>query len=447
MKEMLLGIETEYALSGPEGPREQLAIRLVDHVSRTVPSLPGLHGYDRFLANGSRFYIDCGAHPELSTPECSSPSEALRYIRAGEEILTRVINDISPPGTSDDDCIQLFRCNVDYSGAKTTWGSHESYLHEANPVEFPDQIIPHLVSRVIYTGAGGLNPFSAGIEFTLSPRAWHLHKVASGSSTDRRGIFHYKNEPLAKRGFNRLHLLCGETLCSDIATWLRVGTTAIVVAMIDAGLSPGRAVQLRAPLEALRAFVSDPDCRITAETGDGRRLTALNIQRHYLSLAEANLDSSWMPVVNERSLSWDMLRPFVDLRRELFELDFRFGQLGERGFFGKLDRAGVLEHRIKGIGRVDLAVNSPPPVGRARVRGRRVKKYTGREGYQCYWDVLYDLRGARKLNLSDPFLTTASWRKYDPGEHERRDLLRMMAAGPNRAEELLELMRRRRQRR
>ena len=55
--------------------------------------------------------------------------------------------------------VNLLRCNVDYSGVPSTWGCHESYMHRvANPVAVPPQIVPHLVSRIIYTGAGGFTP-------------------------------------------------------------------------------------------------------------------------------------------------------------------------------------------------------------------------------------------------------------------------------------------------
>ncbi|UCH83221.1 MAG: proteasome accessory factor PafA2 family protein [Candidatus Latescibacterota bacterium] len=598
MTQPIFGIETEYALSGPGGPREVLAAKIVHSVAEDVASLPGMHDYDRFLANGSRLYVDCGAHPELSTPECTTPTEALTYIRAGEALLTRVIERLSAAAVesetgatktqtseagptwrdelryammsgsreavesyrqrralieshdgsaggaagsaADKIDFELFRSNIDYSGAKTTWGSHESYLYKSDPKLFPDQIIPHLVSRVIYTGAGGFNPFSVGIEFTLSPRAWHLQRVASGSSTERRGIFHFKNEPLAKRGYNRLHLLCGETLCSDTATWLRIGTTAIVVAMIDAGLIPGEAVKLRKPLAALRAYVADPYCQREAHTEDGQRLNAVTVQRHYLQTAEDALGKPWMPdwagkvceewrrmldrldcgpdhvctqldwaiklpiyrdhierkgfqwddlpawnwvndqirsalsrsshegratvelvlgqektpspipeaiveltpYLEDHGLSWDMLRPFVNLRKEMFELDFRFGQLGERGLFGKLDRDGVLEHHVDGVDRTDRALHKPPASGRACLRGRRIKKYSGLSGYRCYWNTILDFNGKRKLLMSDPFETKASWRKFTRREREQPDPLDYPDEPGGASRVLLELLRR-----
>src|SRR5437762_13076927 len=122
--------------------------------------------------------------------------------------------------------------------------------------------MPHLVSRVVYTGAGGFNNLSKGIEFTLSPRVAHLNRGVSGESTHHRGIFHTKGETLAGHDYQRLHLLCGESVCSETAAWLKLGTTALIVAMVDAGLSPGDAVQPRSPLDAIRTFARDPTCKI-----------------------------------------------------------------------------------------------------------------------------------------------------------------------------------------
>ncbi len=110
-----------------------------------------------------------------------------------------------------------------------------------------------------------------------------------------RGIFHCKNEPLTTSGYNRLHIIFGESLCSELALWLKVGTTALVVGMIDAGLCPGDEVTLANPLEALRLFATDPTCRVRAQGKNGVALSALAIQRRYLELAEANLGQDFMP--------------------------------------------------------------------------------------------------------------------------------------------------------
>lgn len=297
MKARLFGLETELAFSAVCKPgrlqsNEEVVYRFMRWLrSRRVCLDDGIQG-GIFLPNGGRVYVDC-SHPELNTPECSSPTELVRYQEAGERMIDRAMEEFAGTHDAFEEC-RLSRCNVDYGGIYTTFGSHESYLHEANPALLPIHLIPHLVSRVIYAGAGGFNPLCTGIEFTLSPRSFHLVREQSGASTRERGIFHSKNEPLC-RSYNRLHLLCGESLCSQTATWLRVGTTALILALIEAGQSPGGGVQLTAPVEALRTFARDPTCSAVAGTADGRGLTAVMIQRHYLNEVERNLNQPFMP--------------------------------------------------------------------------------------------------------------------------------------------------------
>lgn len=298
MAELLFGVETEYAVAGvsPGGSigGERILSQLGELAHRELIQLPDLHSSGGiFLENGSRFYFDCGMHPEICTPECTNPWDVARYIHAGHRILgrlTSLIESAGAPGTE----IMCFRNNVDLSGNLTTWGCHESYLHRISADELQPQIIPHLVTRLIYTGAGGFNPFSLGMKFTVSPRVAHLRNVVSGSSTGDRGIFHTREEPLCD-GYCRLHILCGESNCSEIATFLKIGTTALIVAMADEGLIPGSAVQLAEPLAAMQEIASDVTCKGLLPMMDGNMMTAIAIQRHYLDLAESRLGASFMP--------------------------------------------------------------------------------------------------------------------------------------------------------
>jgi len=510
-----MGVETEYALGGVP-KRHDLVKCFVATLKKRVPHLRGGSSADMFLQNGARFYVDCGSHPELSTPECTSPADIVRYIRAGERMLAGSMDEMKSKEAWTRDGL-LFTCNVDYSGAKTTWGSHESYLYRRDPSVFPAQIIPFLVSRVVYAGAGGFDPFSTGIDFTLSPRACHLQHDVSGESTHNRGIFHTKDETLSRTGTHRLHLLCGESLRSDIATYVRIGATALVVSLIDAGGKPGRGIDLRSPVKTLRQFAADPTCAVKARTRYGRQLSAIDIQRHYLGECEervgagdmpawgAEVCHSWRtlldglendpetlsttidwpiklavfkrhaasqgirwedvpawnhvtsvvkkairaskhkgmasvelvlgrtrekspipdtieqltPYVEEHDLSWDSLRPFVDLRQELFELDIRFGEVGSDGIFNQLDAAGVLTHAAPGVDDVDGAVTSPPAEGRARLRGEKVREFAGAAAYRCYWDSISDMKGGRVMEMHDPFGTEAEWKEHPQRKSER----------------------------
>jgi proteasome accessory factor A len=294
----LFGLETEYAITGWKGNKVQsrsvLATALLEAAHKRLASLADLHSSGVYLQNGSRLYIDCGLHPEISTPECANPWDAVRYVRAGERILQGLLAEVQAKGNTYSE-VMCFRCNVDYGGTGATWGCHESYLHRADPLALAARVIPHLVTRVVYSGAGGFNPMAPGLAFTLSPRVAHLVQVISNSSTGMRGIFHTKDEPLCGTGHHRLHILTGESLCSDLALFVKVGATALVVAMIDAGLPVGEAVALDEPLRAIRTVAADPTCQARLRLKDGAEATATGIQRHYLEFAEQHLGRDFMP--------------------------------------------------------------------------------------------------------------------------------------------------------
>ena len=295
--ERLFGLESEYAfaaLSGKPGcgARMDGVEQLMEKVRARVPFLPALDCGGIFMPCG-RMYVDSGRHPEFCTPECPNPWDAVRYVLAAEGLLASAAEEVEKlPDVRE---VVISKCNVDYSGNGTTWGCHESYLYGTLKAPLADNLIPHLVSRLIYTGAGGFNSQSSGLAFTLSPRVWHLLVDTSGSSTSDRGIYHTKNESLSSGGYNRLHLLCGESLCSHLASWLKVGTTALVVAMIEAGLTPPAEVRPADPLEAMRTFAQDPTCSAQVDTATGGRISAIQLQRRYLELAESHAGDAFMP--------------------------------------------------------------------------------------------------------------------------------------------------------
>jgi hypothetical protein len=222
-----------------------------------------------------------------------NPWDAVRYVEAGHQTMLRLLERLGgqcAPGLETG----CYRVNVDYSGNGTTWGCHESYMHSMTPELMPPQLIPHLVTRMIYAGAGGFNPFCDGLKFTLSPRSAHIERAISSDSTSERGIFHTKDEPLCT-GHHRLHILCGESLCSQLGMFVKFGATSLIVAMAEAGLAPGDAVQLDSPLNALRTVAGDLTLKRPLELKSSTRRTAIEIQRHYLEMAEAHLFDSFMP--------------------------------------------------------------------------------------------------------------------------------------------------------
>jgi len=295
MTERLIGLETEYGFTVPEVDHEtccSVLDCLIHRAGRKLVHLPSSQGSGIFLVNGSRLYVDTGGHPEFCTPEVVDPWELVRYICAGDRILHRLAEETASVERVPE--VVLFKSNVDYGGG-CTWGCHENFGNKAPKTALPQQLIPHLVTRIVFSGAGGLNPHCQGIEFVLSPRACHLESATCISSTSSRGIYHYKDEPLSSYGWSRLHLLCGESVMSHRAMLLKAGTTALVVAMVEGRLDPGLNVRLKSPIEAMHILNTDPSGCVPLPLADGGEMTALAIQRHYLELAEAHLRHDCMP--------------------------------------------------------------------------------------------------------------------------------------------------------
>jgi len=130
MAERMFGMEREYALTplNPGGtPLERAeAIARLGRLAKTrLKHLPGMGHLDLFLENGARLYVDCGYHPEFCTPECVNPWDVVRYSEAGEAILAGLAADLERGSGIRE--MAIFKCNVDYSGTRHTWGCHESY--------------------------------------------------------------------------------------------------------------------------------------------------------------------------------------------------------------------------------------------------------------------------------------------------------------------------------
>ncbi|HVS03944.1 MAG TPA: proteasome accessory factor PafA2 family protein [Thermoanaerobaculia bacterium] len=473
---LLFGQETEYGLTGlgADGQpvaRGPLATRLVELARRGAATLHDATGRGAFLANGARFYVDSGSHPELATAECANPWDLVRCAVAGDRLLAalgaRAEAESDPPLR-----VLLFRGSVDHGDQPVTWGCHESYLHRAHPSEAARQLLPHLASRVIYCGAGGFHPHRR-LGFTLSPRAAHLVCDVASRSTRERGLVLQRDEPHAPRGYHRLHVLSGESLGSQTATLLKTGATALVLGLVDLGLAPGEAVQLHSAVGALGAFAADPWCRARAPLRWGGAASALQIQRHYLDLVERALAGGllprwgrplcriWAQVLDrlgegpqrvERTVDWGIKLALFrrrcprtaewewlthacvprELRTQLLEIDVRFGQLGG-GVFDVLDRQGVLDHRVVPDAAVERAGRRPPAGTRARQRGYFVERLAGRPMGHCDWTGIWNGLGDLVIDLQDPFAGATGGAAAAGRDQGSRLLLQGATAGTNAA--------------
>jgi proteasome accessory factor A len=240
------------------------------------------HLANTVLTNGARFYVD-HAHPEYSSPECLTPLEALIYDKAGEEVLRRsmVAAALRIP---DQAAPIVYKNNSDGKG--NSYGCHENYMMD-RAVPFAkviDGVVPHFVSRTLFTGSGKVGTETAALDpdsvrYQLSQRAEFFEEIVGLETTLKRPIVNTRDEPHADpKRFRRLHVIVGDANLSEIATFLKIGSTAIVLAMVEDEAGPTRDLSLSDPVRALHQVSADLTLARPLSLTDGSTATALDMQ-------------------------------------------------------------------------------------------------------------------------------------------------------------------------
>ena len=258
------------------------------------------HLVNAVLTNGARYYVD-HAHPELSTPECSNALDVTRYDKAGELILIRSMEaaaQVLPYGQE----LVVYKNNSDGKG--NSYGCHENYLMARTTPFF--QIVvhatAHLVTRQIFTGSGKVGSEAPGlttkeVPFQITQRADFFEEEVGLETTLKRPIINTRDEPHADaRHYRRLHVITGDANMSEMATFLKVGTTAIVLAMVEDNVLP-REFRFRTPVQAMRQVSYDLSLDLSLELADGTSATALEIQWDLLDQARKYADSHGLDAV------------------------------------------------------------------------------------------------------------------------------------------------------
>src|SRR5215472_16305598 len=236
------------------------------------------------LTNGGRLYVD-HAHPEYSAPECTNPLSVVIWDKAGERVMAEAAAKAATvPGSAP---IQLYKNNTDNKGA--SYGSHENYLMRrgtpfADIVRF---LVPFFVSRQVSCGAGrvGIGADGRGAGFQLSQRADFFEVEVGLETTLKRPIINTRDEPHADpEKYRRLHVIIGDANMSEVSTYLKLGTTALVLAMIEERFLAAE-LAIESPVAELRAVSHDPGLKHLMTLRDGRKMTAVQLQMEYLELA------------------------------------------------------------------------------------------------------------------------------------------------------------------
>ena len=402
------------------------------------------HLVNAVLTNGARYYVD-HAHPECSTPECADAREIVVWDRAAEEILRRSMMAARSLLAADEEIV-VHKNNSDGKG--NSYGCHENYLlaRETPFGRIVRQITPFFVTRQVYCGAGKIGVEVPGltsedVPYQLSQRADFFEEEVGLETTLKRPIVNTRDEPHADaQKYRRLHVIIGDANMSEVATYLKVGTTAIVLAMIEDD-ELGIDLSLATPVPSLRAVSHDTTLRLPLELAAGGTITALELQWEYLERARKYAETRGLECVGETVgndvlvrweavltgletdldsvadvVDWVAKKRLVDGYRERHDLrwdDDRLAAIGLQYHDLRVDkclasRAGL--QTLTEPSEVAHAVSNPPESTRAYFRGRCLQRWP-ESIVAANWDSLvFDVGGdpLRRVPMMEPSRGTAA---------------------------------------
>jgi proteasome accessory factor PafA2 len=374
------------------------------------------------LTNGARLYVD-HAHPEYSTPEVTNPRDIVLWDKAGERVMAEAARRAARiPGASP---IQLYKNNTDGKGA--SYGAHENYLMDRRTpfIDIIRGLVPFFVTRQVFAGAGrvGIGAEGRTQGFQLSQRADFFEVEVGLETTLKRPIINTRDEPHADADkYRRLHVIIGDANLAELSTYLKVGTTALVLAMIEARTLT-ESIALEEPVETLQAISHDPSLTHQVRLRDGRRMTAIEVQRLYLEMASSFVDSRgdgdeqtkdvlrrWAEVLDDLAddpmrcadrLDWPAKLRLLegyrtrdglawgDSRLQLVDLQYSDVR-PDKGLYHRLVARGAMQ-RLLTDEEVTRAMGTPPSDTRAFFRGECLRRYPAQVAAASWDSVVFDL--------------------------------------------------------
>ncbi|MDQ6622393.1 MAG: proteasome accessory factor PafA2 [Verrucomicrobiota bacterium] len=388
---------------------------------------------DLVLSNGARFYND-HAHPEYSTPECTTLRQLVAHDQAGERILAECARrqNLKLPNEQE---LRLYKNNTDFVGH--SYGCHDNYLMRRDVPwnRVVSAMLPFLITRQIFAGAGkmGIEAESAAGQpgvYQISQRADFFSVLVSIDTMNKRPLINTRDEPHADPAkYRRFHVIIGDANMSEWATALKVGTTSLVLDLLENGNAP--ALEVAQPIDATKSISRDHNYDWIIELRDGRKISAIDVQRLYLKAAQeteqareeetAWLLSEWETVLNdlERDVNltsdrvdWVAKKLLLSTLREseglawsdpwLQAIDLEYHNIAhEQGLFYELLRQGSMR-RIVSEEDVGNAIFAPPETTRAYFRGRSVAKFNSAIS-SIQWDEIAFANGrdAQRVQLPE----------------------------------------------
>jgi proteasome accessory factor A len=434
----IFGVETEYGVTCTfRGQRRLSPDEVARYLFRRVVSWG--RSSNVFLRNGARLYLDVGSHPEYATPECDNVVDLVAHDKAGERILEGLLIDadrrLREEGIAGD--VYLFKNNTDSAG--NSYGCHENYLvpRHAELGRLTDNLTPFLVTRQLICGAGKVLQTPRGAVYCVSQRAEHIWEGVSSATTRSRPIINTRDEPHADaERFRRLHVIVGDSNMSETTMLLKVGTTDLILRMIEAGAAL-RDMTLDNSIRAIREVSHDITGRSRVRLANGREISALDIQYEYLNRAKDFTDANGLDAATKRVLEmWERALSAIEtgnldkIAREIdwvtkyqliqryqakhglplsapriAQLDLAYHDIRRgRGLYYLLHRDGAVDRVTRDLD-IFEAKSVPPQTTRAKLRGEFIRRaQEKRRDFTVDWVHLkLNDQAQRTVLCKDPF--------------------------------------------
>ncbi|GAC1415277.1 MAG: depupylase/deamidase Dop [Actinomycetota bacterium] len=470
----VMGIETEYGITVPSSPdfnpvlassilinsyaasaarrvrwdyEEESPLRDARGFDGGVELAPGIEPANDeelglaniILTNGARYYVD-HAHPEYSTPECTNPRDLVVHDRAGELVLAQSMERAQAAMNAGQRII-VYKNNTDGKG--TSYGTHENFLVDrATPfVRIVRDFTPFLVTRQIFAGAGAMGGGAANlaVPFQLAQRSDFFEVEVGLETTLKRPIINTRDEPHADpQKYRRLHVIIGDANMSEVATYLKTGTAAIVLRMIE-DEAVSTEFLLQNPVQSVRSISHDISCKETIALKDGRSVRAVDVQWGYFEMAQKYFaryePDEWTAAVMARwehiltgidhdpltlgsEIDWVAKFNLISSYRQKHNLEWSDSKLRmldlqyhdlrpEKSLSALLYRSGKLE-RLTTDSEIERAMTLPPRDTRAYFRGRCLAQYQGRVSAASWDSVIFDVQGdtLQRVPMMEPLRGT-----------------------------------------
>ena len=440
LNKRILGLETEYGVTCVvDGQRRLSPDEVARYLFRRVVAWG--RSSNVFLPNGGRLYLDVGSHPEYATAECEDVSDLISQDQAGDRIIEELAIDAEKRLNSEgiQGQIHLFKNNIDAAG--NSYGCHENYSisRKFDFQKVTESIIPFLITRQIYTGAGKWLQNNKNQNFQISQRSDHMWESISSATTRSRPIINTRDEPHADpEEYRRLHVIVGDSNMSQITTNLKICSTEMILQLIESGYIDDE-FTIENPIRALRDISTDLSFSKKFRLANGKEITAIELQEIYLEkIKKSSLYDEFIANENyklalnlwekflecaqrqdfsavDKDIEWVVKKKFLDQYQvknklknnnpKMVLLDISFHNIRrDRGIFYILEKNGFVNTLVK-ENQVNRAIDFAPQNTRAKLRGEFIKRAQEKKrDYTVDWVHLkINDQNQRTVVCKDPF--------------------------------------------